>query len=285
MAAISQASTSCLVNGEPVCCLDVADRGFNYGDGVFTTVAVRQGAPLFLSRHLARLQADAASLGLPFPGIPVLEGEARRLCAQHPASVLKIVLTRGVGGRGYRLPAQSAGNRVLSTHPLPDFPAGVRESGVKARICALSLGLNPRLAGIKHLNRLEQVLARAEWGSEEAMEGLVLDYEGFLVEGVASNVFLVCDGGLRTPLLDRCGVAGVMRGLVMEAARAAGLAVSEARLRPDDAFRADEIFLTNSVIGVWPVCDLGGVALPAGGIARRLAERIDALAAEELKCP
>jgi len=285
MAVIPQGSASCLINGEPASRLDVADRGLHYGDGVFTTLAVRGGVPLFLSRHLARLQADAASLGLPFPGVSVLADEAHRLCVLHPASVLKIMLTRGTGGRGYRPPAHAAGTRVLSAHPWPDYSPEIREQGVKTRVCNLRLGLNPRLAGIKHLNRLEQVLARAEWCEEAVREGLLLDYEGFLVEGVMSNVFLVQGGRLRTPLLDRCGVAGVMRGLVLDAAEEAGLPVEQARLLPGDAFAADELFLTNSVIGVWPVCALEGRPFPVGGLTRLLAARIDALAAAELACP
>jgi 4-amino-4-deoxychorismate lyase len=285
MAVISQGSASCLVNGEPSRCLDVADRGLNYGDGVFTTLPVRQGFPLFLSRHLARLRADAARLGLPFPGVAVLADEARRLAAGHPESVLKILLTRGVGGRGYRPAEHATGTRVLAAHPLPGHPADLREQGVRARVCRLRLGLNPALAGVKHLNRLEQVLARAEWADEAVREGLLLDYEGFLVEGVASNVFIVSQGRLRTPLLDRCGVAGVMRGLVLDEARAAGLAAEEARLRLAEAFEAEELFMTNSLIGVWPVRALEGRRFAPGPVARLLAGRVDALAALERQAP
>lgn len=266
--------------------MDCADRGLHYGDGVFTTLSVSRGVPLFLDRHLARLQADAARLDIPFPGWPVLAEETRRLGSRQAEGVLKIMLTRGVGGRGYRCPAEPAtGTRILSIHPQPNYLPELAETGVAARVCNLRLGINPRLAGVKHLNRLEQVLARAEWNDEAIREGLLLDHEGFLVEGVMSNVFLVREGRLCTPLLDRCGVAGVMRGLVLEAARAAGLEVEETRILPGEAFAAEELFLTNSVIGVWPVCALEGKAFPVGVTTRLLARRIAVLSAEELARP
>lgn len=284
MADMSQGNASVLINGDSTRCLDFADRGLQYGDGIFSTVSVRNGIPLFLSRHLARLQTDALSLSIPFPDIRVLTDEAYRLCAHHPESVLKIMLTRGMGGRGYRFIEQGKATRILCSHPKPDYPEEIWKKGVKARVCDLRLGINPRLAGIKHLNRLEQVLARAEWIDDDISEGLLMDHEGFLVEGVMSNVFLAREGFLRTPLLDRCGVAGVMRGLVLEAARELGLTVEESRLRLDEAIGADELFLTNSVIGVWPVRALDDKQFPVGEITRLLAERIHAMAGEEPKC-
>ncbi len=280
---ISEGSPTAIVNGENTRFLDIADRGLQYGDGIFTTLSVQEGVAIFLDRHLARLQADAMRLNIPFPGHAVLTEEVLRIGDIHPRCVLKIMLTRGAGGRGYRCLEQSYGTRILSAHPKPDYPKSIRESGVQARFCDIRLGLNPRLAGIKHLNRLEQVLARAEWGDEGIREGLMLDHEGFLVEGVMSNVFLARDGLLRTPLLERCGVAGVMRGLVLESAPLLGLAVEEARILTEEALSADEIFLTNSVIGLWPVSLLDGKKFPVGSITRLLTRRIDDMAARELE--
>ncbi len=284
MAVTSQEPASVLINGESTRCLDVADRGLQYGDGLFTTLSVEDGVPLFLDRHLSRLSSDAERLDITFPGRGILAEEARRLCAFHPAGVLKIMLTRGVGGRGYRYPRDSEPTRILSVGPAPDYPADIREQGVKARICTSRLGINPRLAGIKHLNRLEQVMARAEWNDEDIREGLLLDQEGFLVEGVMSNVFLVREGRLRTPSVDRCGVAGVMRALTVEAARGMGVAVEEIRIPVQEAFDAEELFLTNSLIRVWPVRVLNDKELRVGEMARMLAKRIDALVKKELEC-
>jgi len=280
---ISEGSPTALVNGKNTRLLDVADRGLHYGDGIFTTLPVQEGVAIFLDRHLKRLQADALRLNIPFPGFEILTEEVQRIGHMHSSCVLKIMLTRGVGGRGYLVPKQSKGTRILSSHPKPDYPKSIRESGVTVRFCDIRLGLNPHLAGIKHLNRLEQVLARAEWGDEGIREGLMLDHEGFLVEGVMSNVFLVSNGVLRTPVLERCGVAGVMRGLVLESAALLGLTVEEERILPEEAHNADEIFLTNSIIGVWPVTLLDGKKFSVGNITRLLTRRIDDMVTQELE--
>lgn len=270
------AQSTVLINGEATRSVDFADRGLQYGDGVFTTLTVQDGIPLFLNRHLARLQADAAKLNLPCPAVELLADEARHLAASQAQAVLKMMLTRGVGGRGYRCPEASNGTRILSLHPHPNYPADLAEHGTKARLCALRLGINPHLAGIKHLNRLEQVLARAEWQDDDIREGVLLDYEGFVVEGVMSNLLVLNGNRLTTPLLDRSGVAGVMRGLVLEAARDLGLAVEETRIRPETLFAADSVLLTNSVIGIWPVRELDGHRFTINPIIPTLRQRIDA---------
>jgi 4-amino-4-deoxychorismate lyase len=282
MSVISDGLPTVIINGENTRFLDSADRGLHYGDGVFTTLSVLEGKPIFLARHLARLQADAGRLSVPFPGYSVLTDEAKRISGLHPESVLKITLTQGAGGRGYRRPEHNQGTCIMSAYPKPNYPESITDTGVQARVCEMRLGLNPRLAGNKHLNRLEQVLARAEWSDENIREGLMLDYEGFLIEGVMSNVFLVRDGVLLTPLLDRCGVSGVMRGLVLDAARDLGLQVEQARILPEEAMNADELFLTNSIIGLWPVCLLDGKKIPLGRITRLLSRRIARMTASDL---
>lgn len=242
-----------LIDGHPTCCVDTGDRGFQYGDGTFTTIAVREGVPLFWPLHLARLERDCRQLLIPFPGGEYLEPDVRTLCAAQPEGVLKIQITRGIGGRGYRLPEPQRATRVLSIHPPPDYPSELREIGVEVRLCENRLGINPRLAGIKHMNRLEQVLARAEWTDDAIREGIMLDAEGYVVEGTMSNVFLIKNGTVYTPKIDRCGVAGVMRSITIETARQHGLAVAESRIALEELYAADEVFLTNCVIGTWPV--------------------------------
>jgi len=271
-----------LVNGEEKRCIDLSDRGFQYGDGVFTTIAVGSGIPQFLDKHLDRLQRDCARLALPYPGHGILAEEARRLSGASSECVLKILLTRGTGGRGYRCPDQPHPTRVLSCHPRPDYPFELRDGGIHTRLCQARLGINPLLAGIKHLNRLEQVLARSEWNGDEIHEGLMLDTEGCLVEGTMSNVFLMKDGRLRTPLIDRCGVAGVMRSVVRGLALEQRLAIEEARITVSELYQADELFVTNCVIQLWPVRQLESVKYEVGPITRMLASRITTLIGEEL---
>ena len=265
-------TASILINGLPRQTVDVLDRGFQYGDGVFTTIAVRAGIPLFLNRHLDRLHRDCAVLGIPWVGKDTLLREVEQLLANQGEGVLKIQLTRGVGGRGYRPPASVAPTRVLALHPSVNYPASHEQDGVVVRFCSTRLGINPCLAGIKHMNRLEQILARSEWGDSDCAEGLMFDQDDQLVEGTMSNIFLVRDGRLLTPLLDRCGIQGVMRSILIEAARGLGFEVSESRLTTKELEMADEVFLSNSVIGLWPVRRIEGRAYEIGSISRRMRE-------------
>lgn len=263
-------SPTLLVNGAPVSSIEVSDRGFQYGDGVFTTLPVRHGIALFLPLHFDRLERDCGRLSIPFPGRDALMPEVHSLCAARPDGVLKIQITRGAGGRGYRPPDQAMPTRVLGIHPLPDYPADLADEGVAVRLCQTRLGINPALAGLKHTNRLEQILARAEWPLGDIREGLMLDADGHVVEGTMTNLFLVSRGKLVTPKLDLCGVAGVMRSVVMEAAAALGLRVEETRLVPADLFGADELFLTNSVIGLWPIRRIESRDFPVGPVTKEI---------------
>jgi 4-amino-4-deoxychorismate lyase len=275
-------SVTVLVNGEPTRYVEISDRGFQYGDGVFTTLPVRQGAPLFLALHLARLERDCRRLFLPAPDRNRLIREARILCGPQAEGVLKIQLTRGSGGRGYRCTEPAVGTRVLSIHPPPDYPSELHENGVEARICRTRLGINPSLAGIKHMNRLEQILARAEWPLGDIREGLMLDTEDHVTEGTMTNLFLVKDSVVYTPKLDLCGVIGVMRGLAMAAAAELGLTVEEKRIMLDDVYAADELFLTNSVIEVWPIRRLERHNYPIGPIAKGISQCLATKVREEL---
>jgi 4-amino-4-deoxychorismate lyase len=265
-------TASILINGLPRQTVDVLDRGFQYGDGVFTTIAVRAGIPLFLDRHLDRLQRDCIALGMPSVGKDTLLREVEHVLTDQGDGVLKIQLTRGIGGRGYRPPVAVAPTRVLALHPSTSYPASHEQDGVVVRFCSTRLGINPYLAGIKHMNRLEQILARSEWGDTDSAEGLMFDQDDQLVEGTMSNVFLVKNGRLLTPLLDRCGIRGVMRSVLIEAAQGLGFEVSECRLTAKELEMSDEVFLSNSVIGLWPVRRIEGRAYEKGSITRRMRE-------------
>lgn len=241
-----------LVNGVATDVVSARDRGFQYGDGIFETIAVRHGKPLLWERHVQRLRAGATRLGIPAPVSALLQTEADQLCHGIDRGVLKIILTRGVAGRGYRADAAAEPTRVLSLSSWPEHPAAWAQEGVSVRWCQTRLASQPRLAGLKHLNRLEQVLARAEWGDDYA-EGLMRDEAGNLIEGTVTNVFLVEAGALHTPEVVRCGVDGVMRATVLELAAGLGIACRVGLVTPAQLDRADEVFLTNSLIGLWPV--------------------------------
>jgi 4-amino-4-deoxychorismate lyase len=245
-----------LLNGEPDGRLDIADRGFQYGDGLFETLEVVNGKPLFLEQHLARLQVGCKTLLIPAPNIQLLTAEALQCAASAAHAVLKLILSRGSGGRGYRLPAEVSPTRLFTLHPYPDYPAEFQYQGVVLCFCQHRLPENPLLAGIKHLNRLDQILARAEWREDGIQEGLMLDNRGFVIEGTMSNLFLVSKGILYTPDISRCGVAGIARELVMELARQQGIPVQIADMNMLAVIEADELFICNSVLGIWPVRQL-----------------------------
>lgn len=257
------------IDGEPRSELSALDRGLAYGDGVFETLAVVGGRPRDLERHLRRLREGLQRLGIGGLDEATLAAEARGMCLGVARGVLKLIVTRGVGGRGYRPPESARPTRIVSLHPWPDYPASYRETGVEVRVCRTRLGLNPALAGIKHLNRLEQVLARAEW-HDEYQEGLMLDLDGYVIEGTMSNVFLVCDDMLVTPAVDRAGIAGIIRERVIEHSTRLGLPCRVEPVSLDQIHAGQGLFLCNSIIGIWPVRRLEGKDFKLPTMAREL---------------
>ncbi|MFQ5995428.1 MAG: aminodeoxychorismate lyase [Acidiferrobacterales bacterium] len=262
-----------LVNGETTDCVPVQDRGFQYGDGVFETIAVYRCDPLLWQQHLARLKKGCERLLIGPPDAAQLREEARALCEDIERAVLKIIITRGISGRGYAPGSAERPTRVLALLPWPDYPLGYAQDGVSVRVCRTRVSRNPLTAGIKHLNRLEQVLARAEWESE-FVEGLMLDEDDNIVEATAANVFVVSEGTLLTPELSHYGVEGVMRGAVLEQARCLTLPHRVGPITRATLDKADEIFLTNSLIGIWPVTQIQSRAFPVGPTTRRLQQAI-----------
>jgi len=242
-----------LIDGRPGDCFPLQDRGLHYGDGLFETLAVRDGRLLCWKEHFARLSAGCGRLGMACPPRDLLEDEARELATGIGRCVLKIILTRGRGGRGYLPPEPARPARIVACYPWPDWPEEFRAEGVIVRFCRTRLGMNASLAGLKHLNRLEQVLARNEWRDPAIAEGLMQDTQDNVIEGTMSNLFLISGQKLLTPDLDQCGVAGIIRRMVLTVAPALGLVTAIIPLSRDDLSAADEIFLCNSVIGVWPV--------------------------------
>jgi 4-amino-4-deoxychorismate lyase len=264
---------SYLVNGWPAQSVDAADRGFMYGDGVFRTLVVRGGRPLNWSIQFRLLAHDCGRIGLPAPDEGILRGEVARVAPGD--AVVKAIVTRGASGRGYAYPTEIAPSRIVAAYPLADAQTDAREEGVRVRRCRMALAIQPALAGVKSLNRLESVLARAEWRDPGIREGLLADTEGRLVEGTMSNVFLVRGGVLVTPSLSRCGVNGAQRERVLELARAAGIPCEVRDTTFEELDGADEVFLTNSVIGIWPVVALGERRWSAGALTRRLQRLVE----------
>lgn len=241
-----------LVNGSPAGDLSPLDRGLAFGDGVFRTLRLEAGEPVWWPDHLAKLAADCRQLALSPPVRTEWEQDVAWLAARRPDAVLKLMVTRGIGPRGYRPPDLPYPTRIALATPLPDFPDPVLATGATVRVCDLRLGHQPRLAGAKHLNRLENVLARMEWDDPAIDEGILLDGDGRVISGVMSNLFMRRDGRWLTPALDRCGVAGVTRARLM-----AILAAEEGRFGLADLLAADAVLLSNSLIRLRWVARMG----------------------------
>lgn len=273
------------IDGQPATGLPLDDRGLAYGDGLFETIRVARGKMPLLDRHLARLLQGGARLGLSFDE-SILRTEVASFLAEEAAGIasrdcdgytLKIIVTRGSTGRGYRPQPGAIARRILLLFPFVSQPPAHARDGIALYACRHRLAINPALAGLKHLNRLEQVIARAEWSDDVHAEGLLCDGEGRPVEGTMSNLFVVRGPSLQTPLLTRCGVAGVMRAWLLERAAAFSLDVSERDLSRDDLHDADELFMCNSQIGIWPVRAFEGRNFVPGPVTRRLQAAVDGL--------
>ena len=281
------------INGRKGTRIDYRDRGLQYGDGVFETMRVRGGEVRLLQYHLERLYAGCHRLEIAGPAMRVLRGELTAAARRRSEAVLKLIVTRGPGARGYRPSGSERSTRILSLHALPPGvhhsaagtpAAGARDAAdapTRVRLCATVLGQNPRLAGLKTLNRLESVLARAEWRDARVWEGLMRDTDENIVCGTMSNLFLRNGSALLTPVIDRCGVAGVMRRWVLQAARSLKLEPEERRIRWQDLIAAEEVFMSNAVVGLKSVAviERGRERLKFASVetAGRLREKLDLL--------
>ncbi|MEN6585638.1 MAG: aminodeoxychorismate lyase [Sulfuricella sp.] len=261
-----------LIDGIPTDVVSANDRGLLYGDGVFRTLKRVGGITLCWARQYRKLAADCAALRLDCPAAADLEAELARLPRD---CVAKIIVTRGRAERGYAVVSGTRPTRIATSSPVPVFPHSYETLGVKVHLCSLRLASQPRLAGIKHLNRLENVLARMEWNDPAVAEGILLDAAGDVIEGTMSNVFCYRAGVLYTPDLSGCGVAGVQRERILDFAAQSGMAVQVGKLPLDALMEADEVMLCNSVIGLWPVREFNGRVWETGGVAARLRQLME----------
>ena len=241
-----------LVNGIPGDRVSILDRGLQFGDGLFETLAIVEGQPCLWESHIARLAVGCARLSIAMPDTGLLKNEARELIGGHQQGVLKIILTRGCSERGYA-PADTTVTRILSLFSWD----GPTDTPLRVAVSPRRLGLNPVLAGLKHLNRLEQVMARQELPAD-AGEGIMLDIRDRVVEGIAANIFLQQADRLLTPRLDENGVVGVARQLIMDTAQDMDMPVEETRLYQQDLVNADAIYFSSSLLGIRRVAAIIG---------------------------
>jgi 4-amino-4-deoxychorismate lyase len=267
-------NTLWLVNGQSTG-VDPADRGLAYGDGLFETMAASDGRIRWLDLHLERLEEGCRRLEIPAPSRSLLAHEIGANCPAHGRAVVKLIVTRGSGARGYSPPEPATPTRVLGISQWPDYPQSYYRDGISVRTCRLRLAENPALAGIKHLCRLEHVLAQLELRGSAVQQGLLLDASGYVAGGTSSNVFVVAGAELGTPGLARSGIKGVMRRAVLDAARGLGIRATERDIAPAELLAADEVFMTNALFGIWPVTELDGRRFTIGATTRRLMTQLD----------
>lgn len=234
--------------------IPVDDRGLAYGDGVWETIAVKAGNPLLLEEHLARLQWGLEALRLKGLDLTLLKQQLLEACSATERGVLKVIVTRGSGQRGYNPVGLNEPRTIIQLSPAPRYPPEYASQGiVLGLVTGIRLAYQSYLAGFKHLNRLEQVLARAQW-EDHWQEGLMMDFHNFVIEGTMSNVFIyTSQHELMTPPIAACGIAGIMRAQVLKLAQQSGMEVRIQTLRVQDVLNAHSVFMTNSVIGLWPV--------------------------------
>jgi len=281
-----------MLNGQFTSNISVLDRGLNYGDGLFETLAVVDQKPVMLDEHISRLFNGCEILHINRPDKEKLYNDIINICKESfikvnskdeentaliidcsKALVLKIIVTRGISERGYSFSDDMVANTVLITSTYPRYQTDNWLTGIKARICDTHLSQQKKLAGLKHLNRLEQILARNEW-DDEFTEGLMTDAQGNLVDGVMSNLFLIKNNTLYTPKIDKCGVNGIMRQLVLKLCHSEGMMVQETNISLDMLESADEVFVTNSLIGIWPLKSVDEKQFGTGKVTRSIMQKL-----------
>lgn len=237
--------------------VSTSDRGIQYGDGLFETIAIRKGELRLWDFHIDRLARGCGLLSISQPAATGLYDGVKHAIRQSGVpssySVAKIVVSAGAGRRGYGRKVVETPSVMIAAFPSAPLPVEHYRDGVDTVLCKTRLAGNSPLAGLKTLNRLEQVLARSEFVETDVFEGLTMDADDNIICGTMSNVFVVNDGKIVTPSLDSCGVEGVMRRHTIETLNELGIETKIRAVKRDEMDSMDEVFICNSQFGVMPV--------------------------------
>ena len=268
-------SNTYLINGSFNAIISPLDRGFAYGDGVFRTIKMIGGLPQFWPQHYQKLVADCAAINIVCPSAELLMSDLQQLFLADAEkvdlmAVAKIIITRGEGNRGYTPPAITAPMRVVVKSPMPNYPESRLELGVQLTVCDTRLAAQPKLAGVKHLNRLENVLARMEWQSPDIADGIMLDMQDNVIECTSANIFARFGDELITPSLTQCGIAGITRQRIMELAYTLHLKTAVETFNVDQLLAADEVIICSSLYGAWQVNQIADKTLKKGALAANI---------------
>ena len=245
-----------LINGSSNIAISPLDRGFAYGDGVFRTLKIVKGVPEHWPLHYQNLVADCAAIGIVCPSPELFIHDFQHLFSFEETAVAKIIVTRGESERGYSPPAITMPMRVVLKSDMPHYKKTHYTEGVHLHLCNIRLPIQPVLAGIKHLNRLENVLARMEWKDDLIFDGLLLDTQNNVIECTMSNLFARYKDQLFTPNLTLSGVAGITRQSIMNISKSLHLNVEVRQLTLESIIKADEVIICNSLYGAFQVVSL-----------------------------
>ena len=266
---------SYLINGSFDQAISVFDRGFSYGDGVFRTMKIRNGLPVSWPFHYQKLVADCAVIGIVCPSAELLMSDLQKLFekelfSENLTQVAKIIITRGEGERGYAPPVITVPTRAVIKSDLPHYAQSNYDQGVQLHVCDIRLAAQPKLAGIKHLNRLENVLARMEWRDDAIFDGLLLDQSGNVIECTMSNVFARFGKELFTPDLSLCGVSGITRQRILGLGRVLDFDIEVKSLSLEQLLQADEVIICNSLFGAFQVTQINHKIWPQQALAAKI---------------
>ena len=245
-----------IINGNVLGSISPLDRGLAYGDGVFRTVKIVDKMPKEWPAHYQKLVADCGAIGIVCPSAELLMSDLQQLFELGEIAVAKIIITRGDGERGYAPPAITAPMRLVIKSPMPSYPATHYGKGVRLHVCTTHIAQQSALAGIKHLNRLENVLARMEWHDPSIADGLMLDLHGNVIECTTANIFARFGETLLTPSLHQCGIAGITRQRILDFAYTLELKTKVENFDLKKLLSADEIIICNSLYGAWQVSEV-----------------------------
>nr|WP_319555042.1 aminodeoxychorismate lyase [uncultured Vibrio sp.] len=262
------------VNGIPQTHVSLSDRSFQYGDGCFTTILTKKGELVYWPEHVARMEACLKTLGIPFPDWQVVFEWAADAAMSEDYAGVKIHISRGTGGRGYSPSGIEGPTVTISNFPFPRHYVDWQANGISLGVCETRLGIQPLLAGHKHNNRLEQILAKAEMEGTGFADAVTLNVQNHVIETTMANLFWVKDNSVYTPDLSLSGVAGVMRRKVLEFCVANRINVKVDTFYLAELLEADEVWMCNSLLGVAPVTSIETlnqkIELPIGKLTQRL---------------
>ena len=262
------------VNGLPQTHISLGDRSFQYGDGCFTTIKTKKGELEHWQAHVERMEACLKTLHIPFPDWSQVFDWVMKAVLNDELAGIKIHISRGTGGRGYSPSGIEGAVVTISNFAFPSHYSSWQENGVPLGVCETRLGIQPLLAGHKHNNRIEQVLAKAEIEGSEFTDAVTLNVQNHVIETTMANLFWVKDKKVYTPDLSLSGVAGVMRRKVLEFLQTNGYPVQVATFELSDLLNADEVLMCNSLLGVAPVSGISTpdnkIDFPIGKLTRRL---------------